>query len=133
MLNQTRIISVAIASIFIIIDGITFAQEDSSKSHSNHDHKMEMKKDNHKHMDHDKMMGSDHKEMMKDGKSIVHKGVVDLAAIDEDGDGKVYQDQMCWNVVSDESGECPLCGMILKEITLEEAKENLEENGFETK
>ena len=65
-----------------------------------------MNKD-HKHTDYDKMMGADHKEMMKDNKSIVHEGTIDLAAIDENDDGKVYQDQMCWNVVSDEAGECP--------------------------
>ena len=65
--------------------------------------------------------------------SIVRKGVVDLKPIDENDDGKVYQDQMCWNVVSDESGECPQCGMKLQEVSLEKAKKNLEENGFEVK
>jgi hypothetical protein len=99
----------------------------------NHDHKMEMKKDDHKNMDHNKMMGSDHKEMMEESKSIVQEGTIDLAAIDENGDGKVYQDQMCWNVVSDDAGDCPQCGMKLKEVSLEKAKENLEENGFEVK
>jgi len=87
----------------------------------------------HKHMDHDKTMSSDNKEVMKESKSIVREGTIDLTAIDENGDGKVYQDQMCWNVVSDESGECPQCGMKLKEVSLKEAKANLEENGFEVK
>jgi hypothetical protein len=126
----------------LITAGLSFAQEENSKeqNHSdmkghnmNHETMMDsskMKMD-HKHMDHDKMMGSDHKEMMKDNKSIVYEGIIDLAAIDENGDGKVYQDQMCWNVVSDESGDCPQCGMKLKEVSLEEAKANLEENGFE--
>jgi uncharacterized protein with PIN domain len=45
----------------------------------------------------------------------------------------VYQDQMCWNVISDEPGECPQCGMTLKEVSLETAKENLVENDYEVK
>ncbi len=133
MLNQMKIISAAILLILIFAAGISFAQEDSLKSYMKHDHNMEMKKDEHKHTDHDKIMGSDHKEMMQDNKSMVHEDTIDLAAIDENGDGKVYQDQMCWNVVSDESGECPQCGMKLKEVSLEKAKKNLEENGFEAK
>jgi hypothetical protein len=119
--------------LLIITSGLVFAQEDSSKSHSNHEHEMEMNKDDNKHMDHDKMMGSDHKEMIKENKSIVHEGEIDLASLDTNEDGMVYQDQMCWNVVSDESGECPQCGMKLKEVSLEDAKKNLEENGFEVK
>jgi hypothetical protein len=80
-------------------------------------------------MDHDKMMDTNDKEV----KSIVHEGTIDLVQIDENGDGKVYQDQMCWNVISDESGECPQCGMKLKEVSIEKAKKNLEENGFDVK
>jgi uncharacterized protein with PIN domain len=40
---------------------------------------------------------------------------------------------MCWNVVSDKAGDCPQCGMKLKEVSLEDAKKNLEENGFKVK
>lgn len=65
--------------------------------------------------------------------SIVREGEIDLAAIDENKDGKVYQDQMCWNVISDKPGECPQCGMILKEVTLEKAKENLLKHDFKVK
>ncbi len=57
--------------------------------------------------------------------SIIHEGVIDLKSIDKNNDGKVFQDMMDWNVISDEPGECPLCGMELKEVTLEKAKENL--------
>lgn len=64
---------------------------------------------------------------------IVREGVIDLKAIDENKDGKVFQDQMDWNVISDNPGKCPLCGMTLKEVTLEKAKENLINNGFEVK
>jgi hypothetical protein len=133
MLNKTSNFVATLLITLIITAGVSFAQEDSSKSHINHDHKMEMKKDDHKHMDQNKMMGSENKEMMDDSKSIVQEGTIDLAAIDENGDGKVYQDQMCWNVVSDKAGDCPQCGMKLKEVSLEDAKKNLEENGFKVK
>ena len=109
------------------------------KDHMNMDHeammdscKMKMMKDG-KDMDHKSMMGSDHKGMTGDKNSIVREGVIDLAAIDENGDGKVYQDVMDWNVISDEPGTCPLCEMKLKEVTLDKAKANLEENGFKVK
>lgn len=65
--------------------------------------------------------------------SIVWEGEIDLVAIDANGDGMVYQDQMCWNVISDEPGECPQCGMTLKEVSLETAKANLEKNDYEVK
>jgi len=79
----------------------------------------------------DKHKGHGHSSMKEKKNSIIHEGTINLSAIDENGDGKVYQDQMCWNVVSDESGECPQCGMILEELTLEKAKKNLEENGYD--
>ncbi len=65
--------------------------------------------------------------------SIVREGIIDLNAIDKNGDGKVFQDLMDWNVISDEKGRCPLCGMYLSEVSIEEAKKNLKENGFEYK
>jgi hypothetical protein len=80
------------------------------------------------HKDHHQM-----KSKSTDEASIVREGEIDLAAIDKNEDGKVYQDQMCWNVISNEPGKCPKCGMILKEVSLDDAKKNLEENGFEVK
>ncbi|MBK7499791.1 MAG: hypothetical protein IPI19_11990 [Ignavibacteriales bacterium] len=65
--------------------------------------------------------------------SIVREGEINLTAIDANKNGKVYQDQMCWNVISDEPGECPQCGMILKEVSLEKAKENLIKNDYKVK
>ncbi len=65
--------------------------------------------------------------------SIVHEGVIDVEVIDKNSDGKVFQDPMDWNVISDQEGRCPLCGMFLKEVTIEEAKTNLKNNGFEYK
>jgi hypothetical protein len=82
------------------------------------------------HGDHSKM------EMKKDTvkpEDIVRKGVINLKAIDKNKDGKVFEDQMDWNVISDKPGKCPLCKMTLKEVTLKQAKKNLLENGFKVK
>lgn len=65
--------------------------------------------------------------------SILREGEIDLSAIDKNKDGKVFQDVMDWNVISDEAGECPLCGMKLKEVSLEKAKENLLKHNFKVK
>ena len=87
------------------------------------------------HMDMDSTHSSHHKMKSTETEevSIVREGEIDLVAIDVNGDGMVYQDQMCWNVISDEPGECPQCGMILKEVSLEHAKENLLKNDYEVK
>jgi Ni/Co efflux regulator RcnB len=93
---------------------MTMAYIESDSTHGEH-HQMEMKSEN------------------ADEVSIVREGEIDLAAIDKNEDGKVYQDQMCWNVISDKPGECPQCGMILKEVSLEKAKENLQKNDYQVK
>jgi Cu(I)/Ag(I) efflux system membrane fusion protein/cobalt-zinc-cadmium efflux system membrane fusion protein len=79
------------------------------------------------HMDHGKMH-MDNANMKKS--PLVHDGIIDLHAIDKNKDGKVFQDPMDWNVISDSSGECPLCGMYLKEYTIEKAKSNLKKHGY---
>ncbi len=63
----------------------------------------------------------------------VREGKIDLKAIDKNNDGKLYQDVMDWNVISDEPGVCPLCGMTLREFTIDQIKKNLTEHGFEYK
>lgn len=82
------------------------------------------------------------KEMNKDMEShsghehsspLIRTGVIDLKAIDKNKDGKVFQDVMDWNVISDEPGRCPICNMELQEVTLDEAKKNLIENEFKVK
>jgi Cu(I)/Ag(I) efflux system membrane fusion protein/cobalt-zinc-cadmium efflux system membrane fusion protein len=65
--------------------------------------------------------------------SIVREGMINVEAIDVNEDGKVFQDPMDWNVISDKEGRCPVCGMFLKEVTIEEAKKNLTDNGFDYK
>jgi Cu(I)/Ag(I) efflux system membrane fusion protein/cobalt-zinc-cadmium efflux system membrane fusion protein len=68
-----------------------------------------------------------------DKNPLIRKGIIDLKSIDKNKDGKVYQDQMDWNVISDEPGKCPICKMELKQVTLKKAKENLIKNGFKVK
>lgn len=95
-------------------------------------------------MDHDKMEGhKDHSNIMEhkmdSGKmkmktdNIIREGEIDLTAIDQNKDGKVYEDMMCWNVISDTAGECPKCGMTLKEVSLDKAKENLLKHDYKVK
>lgn len=88
--------------------------------------KMMMKNMKHK-------MNMKNKTKMNKKTSIIRKGVIDLVSIDKNKDGKVFQDQMDWNVISDKAGTCPLCGMKLKEVTLKKAKENLMMKGFKVK
>ncbi len=65
--------------------------------------------------------------------NILREGVIDLKSIDKNNDGKLFQDQMDWNVISDEPGKCPLCGMTLAELPIAKVKQNLEDNGFKVK
>ena len=91
---------------------LSFAQRKGRLTHSTHNHKTKAQK-----------------EQMLDS-TIVRKGIIDLQTIDMNKDGKVFQDQMDWNVISDKPGKCPLCKMVLSEVTLEVAKKNLLANGF---
>ncbi|MDY0083174.1 MAG: efflux RND transporter periplasmic adaptor subunit [Ignavibacteriaceae bacterium] len=65
--------------------------------------------------------------------SIVHKGIIDVESLDKNNDGKLWECPMDWNVISDESGRCPLCNMKLKEYSLAEIKANLDKYGYEYK
>jgi len=65
--------------------------------------------------------------------SIVHEGVIDVESIDKNNDGKLWECPMDWNVISNESGRCPLCNMKLKEYSIEEIKANLDKYGYEYK
>jgi len=157
MKNQIKKTSFIAASLVMMLISSSFvsAQDkpDTTKHHMmmNDQHsKMQMKDStmNMKHMDHQMKMDHmqkidstiDMKEMKHDMKnmdhemsSIVREGVIDLESIDENKDGKVFQDQMDFNVISDKAGECPLCGMTLKESSLKEATVKLIKNGFKVK
>ncbi|OGU34062.1 MAG: hypothetical protein A2068_03895 [Ignavibacteria bacterium GWB2_35_6b] len=105
------------------------AMSDSTKMMRNKNQKM-MKHDSTEMMQHQGHKMADQKDSLD---SIVREGVIDLVAIDKNKDGKVFQDPMDWNVISDEPGKCPLCNMKLAEVTIAEAKENLINNGFKIK
>lgn len=109
-MRSTKIYLTGIA-LFIMLSLQINAQSNQHGDHS----KMEMKKDSVK------------------SESIVRKGVINLKTIDKNKDGKIFQDQMDWNVLSDKPGRCPLCNMFLKEVTIELAKKNLVQNGFTIK
>lgn len=65
----------------------------------------------------------------------VRTGIIDLEGIDKNRDGYVYQDEMHFNVISDTASICPFpdCKMPLRKVTIEEARQSLEENGFKVK
>ncbi len=64
---------------------------------------------------------------------LIREGEIDVAVIDENGDGKVYECPMDWNVISDHPGDCPVCGMHLKEFSLADTKANLQKYGYKIK
>ena len=109
-------------------------KKDSTNTHDTMGKDDVMKEDNEmKESEHDNSSMEMDKSEMNGKENIVRKGVIDVEAIDKNHDGKVFQDAMDWNVISDEPGECPECGMTLLEYTIQEAKENLKNNGFEYK
>ena len=64
---------------------------------------------------------------------LVRQGIIDVESLDANGDGKIYECPMDWNVLSDKHGECPVCGMNLREFTIIEVKSNLTKYGYEYK
>lgn len=83
--------------------------------------------------------GQPKKEMRKDVEKEKVENIVreeepiDLKAIDKNKDGKLFQDQMDWHVISDKPDKCPLCGMKLVEVTIKQAEENLIKHEFKVK
>lgn len=59
--------------------------------------------------------------------SVIRDKNIDVASLDKNGDGKVFQCPMDYEVISDEFGNCPLCNMKLKEYSVKEAEKNLRE------
>lgn len=144
-LKNLSILFMSIVLTLIVGTTQIFAQDhlDTTSSHKHkmmgkgHKHMMDMKDSTSSH----KMHGMKKDLMHKDESSkhehkaisIIREGIIDLEAIDKNKDGKVFQDMMDWNVISDEAGNCPVCEMKLKEVTIGEANKNLIENGFKVK
>jgi hypothetical protein len=63
----------------------------------------------------------DHESVHEHGK----EHMVDVSSIDKNKDGKVYQCTMCPNKISDEAGNCEMCKMKLKEVSVDDAQKNM--------
>ena len=72
-------------------------------------------------------------QQMKSSEDWIRAQPVDVKALDLNQDGYVYQDPMDWNVIADEEGKCPKCGMFLVKVTIDEAIKNLKDNGYTVK
>jgi len=59
--------------------------------------------------------------------------MISVKRLSNNNDGKIFRDQMDCNMISEEADECFLCGMMLKEITVEKSKENLLRHIFRVK
>lgn len=85
----------------------------------------------------DNMQMNGHEHQMKDAEGMEHemvrKGVIDVESLDANEDGKLYECPMDWNVLSDHDGDCPTCGMNLKEYSIADVKANLDKYGYEYK
>ena len=123
-----KLIQIFVVTLFSAVIYVSFAQDKPETEKKDEHMHMQMK-----HMQSDSNMHQGMKTDSVDTQSIVRKGEIDLKAIDENGDGKVFQDVMDFNVISDSPGKCPLCGMTLKEVSTEKAKETLLKHGFKVK
>lgn len=66
--------------------------------------------------------------------SIVREDeIIDVAAIDINKDGMLFECPMDWNVIDDKPNSCPTCGMDLEEFTVAKTKENLVKNDYKVK
>jgi hypothetical protein len=58
----------------------------------------------------------------------IHPANIDVASLDKNKDGKVFQCPMDWQVISDSAGTCSICLMDLESYSVAEAQKNLTEN-----
>lgn len=65
--------------------------------------------------------------------NMVREGEIKLASLDVNEDGKLWECPMDWNVIDDNAGNCTVCGMKLKEYTLEQTQANLIKHGHKVK
>ena len=55
--------------------------------------------------------------------TLIRSKDVNVASLDLNEDGKVFQCPMDAQVISDSAGQCPICGMDLEEVSIAKAKE----------
>ncbi len=123
----------AIIIMFVTISSQAFAQESSKPDSTNTSMtKMNCSKDKNNaqnKMDSSKDKNSSHDEMKCNSKNQTDTvSEINIDEIDKNKDGKVFIDEMCPEIIKDEPGNSPKCGMKLKEVTLNEAKEFLNKN-----
>jgi len=117
-------------NIFILI---AFLFISSGSILAQHQHNSDSTKTDTKKMNCCKTTSNSNQEMKSEKTEMSEKNNIDLGMVDKNKDGKVYQCPMCADQIADDPGECSKCGMDLKEISLEKAKENLIKNGFKVK
>jgi hypothetical protein len=64
---------------------------------------------------------------------LIRTGVINVESIDENGDGKIFECPMDWNILADEFQRCPVCEMKMKEYTIDEVKANLKKYDYKFK
>jgi hypothetical protein len=64
---------------------------------------------------------------------LIRTGKINLEAIDKNGDGKLWECPMDWNIIGDEYQRCPVCEMKMKEYLIDDVKANLDKHGYEYK
>jgi hypothetical protein len=57
---------------------------------------------------------------------LIREEGTNVAALDENNDGMVYQCPMDYQVISDDFASCPVCKMDLEEYSIADAQKNLE-------
>lgn len=127
-MKHTKILGHNYITLFVLMFILNY---NASFAGVNSDTTITKKNDMHQHKGMD--MNTNVKQHGTENASVIRKGTINLKAIDLNKDGKVYQDQMHWNVISDKPGKCPLCNMTLKEVTMKEAKANLKANKYKVK
>ncbi|GBD87813.1 YHS domain protein [bacterium BMS3Abin03] len=131
MFNRTLKLVLTISLTVFIVTSISLAQEHDKKEQNHGNVNGQLM--NHKMMDNKSISDSTETGKMSETESIVRNGVIDLQAIDENKDGKVYQCPMNANVLSDTPAKDPKCGMVLEELSLNQAADNLVKRGFQVK
>lgn len=120
MKSQIKIFLSLIILIVITISTQAVAQDTAKPDSTKHDMKM---------MDCCKDKDTSEKSMdCKKGAETTTVTQINVGEVDKNKDGKVFIDGMCKDVVKDEPGNCPKCGMELKEVTIDEAKKFIEKD-----
>lgn len=126
---KTKAVKISVLSfiVFFAAASLLLAQDSTKNKNKTEKHKTEMQMDKNMNMD----MGN--KNDSEKDSSITGSSVIDLKTIDKNKDGKVYQCQMDYNVLSDKPGIDQKCGMKLEKVSLKKARANLMKAGFKVK